>query len=333
MTVGEIAQFCTETVGDTSSELQDYAKRAIRLKYQTLYDAHAWRESFRVLDGVGVDPALGGSVFLPYDAEEVIYLALSYDGLSYSRLDYRERDWIDRFGSGAMTLPGNAPYFYRAENLAWPYLNPGRFTFTTSDQSPINVYIAGKDSNGFPVSESFVLTAAPSVPSSVSTSNNYSLVTTISKTGGTLSVQADFPASPIVLSSGAPDLIFTQVVLYPLPRFFDQNNNPLSLAVRLQVKLKADTLDDDMSVPRISHVWDALIEFTMSALYKRTRQLAKAQMSEQAAMSHVQAAVNVEKNQSESRQQVVPTTYERGNYLDLNGWYEPTSMDPFGGYG
>src|ERR1700745_4049491 len=98
MTLSDIATFTCETVGDTSSDMVDFAKRAVRLKYKTLYDTHAWRESFRVLDGIILDAALNGSVFLPYDCEEVIYLALSYDGQNYSRLDYRERDWIDRFG-------------------------------------------------------------------------------------------------------------------------------------------------------------------------------------------------------------------------------------------
>ena len=55
-----------------------------------------------------------------------------------------------------------------------------------------------------------------------------------------------------------------------------------------------------MSVPRISHIWDALIEFTLSSLYTRARNLTKADSREQKAIQHVQAAVNVEKNQSES---------------------------------
>jgi hypothetical protein len=47
-------------------------------------------------------------------------------------------------------------------------------------------------------------------------------------------------------------------------------------------------------------------------------------------MAHIQAAVNVEKNQSEFRQQVVPTVYELPYYID--GWYHrATSYNPFGG--
>jgi hypothetical protein len=101
--------------------------------------------------------------------------------------------------------------------------------------------------------------------------------------------------------------------------------------VQTQVKLKADALDNDMSVPRISHIWDALIEFTLSALYTRARQLTKADAREQKAIQHVQAAVNVEKNQSENRQQVVPTMYESGDYLGYygTGTYV-TSAYPFG---
>jgi hypothetical protein len=93
------------------------------------------------------------------------------------------------------------------------------------------------------------------------------------------------------------------------------------------VKIKADTLPNDLSVPRISHVWDALIEFTLSSLYTRTRQLAKADAREAKGMQHVQAAVNVEKNQSEFSQQCVPTIYQHADYLD-DAW-GPTSSYPF----
>jgi hypothetical protein len=336
MTVQDIADFACQTVGDISSDMLDFAKRAIRLKYATLYDAHAWRESMRTLEALPVDPALKGAIFLPYDAEEVIFLSLSRDAVSYMRLTYRERDWIERVTGPAFTLPGNLPWFYRSENLAWPYLNPGRFTFTTSDTAPFNVYIEGKDLNGYPVNESFILNAVPDpgnppnvIPGSVSTSNSYSVVTSLAKSGGTLSVRANAPANPVILQPGNPDLVFSQFVLYPAPLFFDSGNNPIPCYARIQVKLKADTLDNDMSVPRISHVWDALIEFTLSALYKKARQLSKAQASEQSAMQHVQAAVNVEKNQTEMRQQVIPTVYEQGDYLSQGAYV--TSSNPFGG--
>jgi len=317
--------------------MQDFAKRAIRLKYSTLYDAHAWRESMRTLEALPVDPALKGAIFLPYDAEEVIFLSLSNDGVSYARLIYRERDWIERLTGSLFILPGNLPWFYRAENLAWPYLNPGKFTFTTSDTSPFNVYIEGKDLSGYPVSESFILNAVPDpshppnvIPGSVATSNSYSIVTSLSKSAGTLSVQADAPASPVVMRPSSQGFVFSQFVLYPEPLFTDQNNNPIPYFVRIQVKLKADTLDNDMSVPRISHIWDALIEFTLSSLYKKARQISKAQASEQSAMQHVQAAVNVEKNQSEMHQQVTPTVYEQGDYLSQG--VDATSSNPFGGW-
>ena len=83
-----------------------------------------------------------------------------------------------------------------------------------------------------------------------------------------------------------------------------------------------------MSVPRISHIWDALISFTTSSLYRRLQQIQKAQASEQEAMEHVKAAINVEKNQSEMRQQAVPVIYESNDYLDRGGW--ATSSNPFG---
>jgi hypothetical protein len=320
MTIAQIAQYCTETVGDVSSEALSYAKRAIRLKYLTLYDAHAWRESMRVLEAVPVDPTLKGIIFLPFDAEEVIFMSISRDGLSYRRLIYRERDWIERTVAPTFSLPGNIPWFYRAENLAWPYLSPGKFTFTTSDSSPFTVYIEGRDANDHPVNESFILNASVNpdgtvTPMSVQSANSYSLVTSLSKTGGTLSVRDAATSRQIIMQTGSPDLVFTQLVLYPPPLFVQSDGSPYPVYVRLQVKLKADSLDNDMSVPRISHIWDALIEYTLSALYTRARQLTKANDREQKAIAHVQAAVNVEKNQSEHRQQAYPTIYEQADYL------------------
>jgi hypothetical protein len=320
MTVLEIADFTTKTVGDVSSEMVDFAKDAIRLKYKTLYDAHAWRESMRTLEGLIVDPTQKGSIFLPYDCEESIFLSLSRDGLNYTRLNYRERDWIERITGPIYSLPGNIPFYYRGENLAWPVLNPGKFTFTTSEVSSFTVYIEGKDTTGYPVNESFILqgTLNPdgSVnPKSVSTVNTYSVVTSLSKTGGILIVQPEV-GSQIIFPAAVSSMVFTQFILYPSPIFTHTDGSNWPLYARTQVKLKADSLDNDMSVPRISHIWDALIEFTLSALYTKARQLAKADAREQKAIAHVQAAVNLEKNQSESHQQVIPIIYESGSYLD-----------------
>ena len=337
MTVADIAQFCCETVGDISSEMLDYAKRSIRLKYQTLYDAHNWRESLRTYDIV-LDPNLNGALFLPYDAEEVIFLKLSRDGVNFARLNYRERDWIERVGGNQYSLPGNVPLFYRAENMAWPYIGPGKFTFTTTYTSPFNVYIEGKDSNNNLVNESFILNAAVQsnptgpdiiIPMSVTTANAYQIVTSLSKDGGDLKIQDEATSNPLILPAASSHLIFSQFVLFPPLIWTLPDGTPIPYSVRTQVKLKADTLDNDMSVPRISHIWDALIEFTMSALYKRARQVTKAQAAEQSAMQHVQAAVNVEKNQSENRQQVIPTVYEIGNYMG-SGYGAVNSLNPFG---
>jgi hypothetical protein len=338
MTLKDIAEFATETTGDISSDAVNYAKKAVRLKYATLYDSHNWREAMRFLDGKLLDPTLNGVVFLPYDAEEVIFCSLSYDGRSYVRLTYRERDWIERVATPMFALPGYTPWFYRAENLAWPYFSPGRFTFTTSEKSPFTVYIAGRDVNDYPISESFILqgTINPNQsvsPVSISTVNSYKLVTVLSKdvTETPLSIMAGNPAGTTVqMPQGLTELVFTQIVLTPPPIFQAADGSALSLYVRIQVKLKSDSLDDDMSVPRISHTWDALISFTTSSLYRRLQQVSKAQASEQEAMAHIAAAVNIEKNQSEFRQQAMPVAYESGNYLD--GYYErATSYNPFGG--
>ena len=337
MHLSQIAEFAAETTGDISSEALDYAKRAIRLKYATLYDSHNWRESLRLLDGMPLDPSLKGVFFLPYDAEEVIFCSMSYDGINYIRLNYRERDWIERFTYPAFNLPGNTPWFYRAENLAWPYPNPGKFTFTTNNQSPFTLYIAGKDSNNFAVSESFILQGisnppAPPANTSVTTVNSYASVTVLAKdvTQASVTISAGAPAAPLTMPPGATELIFTQLQLEPPPIGTNPDGSPLSIYIRTQVKLKPDSLDNDYSVPRISHIWDALVCFATGTLWKRMGQVAKYSSEEQIAMQHVKAAIQVEKNQSEFSQQAVPVTYETGDYL--RGWYQnrPTSWNPFG---
>jgi hypothetical protein len=331
MTLQQLADYCCRTTGDTSSEALEYAKDAARLKYSVLHDAHNWREAQRTVGPILMDPNLNGAVFLPYDAEEVIFLSISYDGTTFMRLDYRERDWLERFGSNMATIPGQNPFYYRSENLAWPSLNPGIFTFTSSDQTPITVYIEGRDANNFPISETFSLQGKVQpdnsiLPSSVSTAHSYATVTTLSKSSGTmpLTIAADITLS---MPSQLNELVFTQLRMAP-PPLFNQDGSS-GVWVRSQVKLKADRLDSDMSVPRISHLSDALIEFTLSSLYTKYRQLGKADAREQKAIMHVQAAVSIEKDQSEFRQAVVPVIYEQGDYLaEMVG--RVTSYRPFG---
>jgi hypothetical protein len=338
VTVAEIATFACQTTGDISSDAYDYAKRAIALKYATLYDSHNWREATRVVDGVIMNPALSGALFLPWDADEIVFLSLSYDSQNYIRLTYRERDWIERFVAPRFNLPGNTPWYYRAENLAWPELSPGNFTFTTIEPSPFNVYIAGRDANDFPISESFILQASKNPDgsvnaSSITTVNSYKLVTVLSKsvTSTVLSVTAGATGLKFQVAPAMTEFVFTQMVLYPAPIFFDTSGKAQNVYLRLEAKLKPDLLNDEMSVPRISHIWDALICFTLSSLYKRMHQMAKAKSEETDAMDHVKAAINVEKNQASFRQQVVPTVYESGNYLWGGYPHRATSWNPFAG--
>ena len=322
MTIQEIAEFAAEQTGDISSEALDFAKRAIRLKYATLYDAHNWRESMRIWDAFPLDSTLNGAFFLPADAEEVIFCSLSYDQRFYTRLDYRERDWIERSAPGSISLPGVLPWFYRSENLGWPVVPAGVFTFSSLNQNPFSIYIAGQDAQGFPISETFSLQSpSPGVAGSISTVNSYQIVTTLSKDVCDQPLTILSGAKTIKMSPGQTENIFTQIVLYPSPNF--------PAWVKIQVKLKPDNLDNDMSVPRISHIWDALICFTTSALWKRLQQVQKAQTDSSDGMEHLKAAVNMEKNQAEWFQQVQPVIYERGDYLPARG-VVPSSVNPFG---
>jgi hypothetical protein len=332
MTVLELATFATQTVGDISDETMDFAKRAVRLKYQTMYDAHAWRESMRLLDGYPLNPASNGHIFLPLDAEEVIFLSLSSDGQNYGRLIYRERDWIERFAQNAASATGNRPYYYRAENLAWPYLNPGQLTFTSYDTKLFILFISGLDNEGNTVQETYKMQAAinpdtTTNPAIVTTVNSFAQINVLSKGGTTmpLSILPQFPGAsdPVTIPASMSALVYTHLILYPAPATNQQ------LYYRVQVKLKPDPLDSDYSVPRVSHVTDALIEFTLAALYKKGRQLAKADNSEQKAIAHIQAAVQIEKNQSEMRQQVVPTLYDSGDYLNEGDYARVTSSYPW----
>lgn len=333
-TVSEICQYACETAGDISSEALDYAKRALRIKYDTLYLAHAWRESLRVIDAVPLDQSLNGVLFLPFDADEIIFLSLSYDGQYYVRLTYRERDWIERFATQIFMLPGALPWFQRGENLAWPHTNPGNIIFSTVNTTPFQVYIEGTDGIDHPYSESFILQATTNPDgsvtiASVTTQIAYKTVTVISKdaTDKPLWVASLNPTvTQIPMAPAQTEMVFTQIILTPPPVW---SANPVY--VRLQVKLKPDSLNNDYSVPRISSIWDALVCFTTGSMYRRLQQVSKAQEQEGEAMQHVTAAINKEKNQAEFRQQVVPMTYESGNYL--GGWWpHGDSANPFGGW-
>jgi hypothetical protein len=96
-------------------------------------------------------------------------------------------------------------------------------------------------------------------------------------------------------------------------------------------KLRADTLEDDLSVPRVSRLWNILISYTNAALLKRQRQFGKAQAETQEALQLVSSAVNEEKNQAAFRQQVVPVSYD-GNFFPWGSAAYPTTTYPWGGY-
>jgi hypothetical protein len=336
----DIIKFAASTVGDVSDEMIEFGRTALRLKYKTLYDSHLWRESLREISDQ-LDPSSGGSYFLPYDAEEVIFFSLSFDGINFNRLNYRERDWMERHGGARIALPGTAPTYHRAENLAWPYFGPGKFTFTSYDTGIFTLFIAGTDAaTGNMVNETYKMQAIvnPSDksvnPAVVTTTFSYQQVTALSKgvTNLPLLVVPQFPPgnAGISMTPGLPELIFTQLVLFPPPTLIDPNTgDPVIIPVRMQVKLKADVLGSDFAVPRISHIVDALTEFVLAAMYKKSRQLAKSDSCEQKAIAHIQAAVQIEKNQSEMRQQVVPTVYEVGDYMSEDRG-NVSSTYPFG---
>lgn len=334
MNVSEICSYACRTTGDISSDALTFAKDALRLKYQTLYDAHAWRESMRTMDGVMLDPTLNGAFFLPYDSEEIIYLSMGYDGINYTRLSYRERDWIERNLYPHYAVPGYVPWFYRAENLAWPAFNPGKITLTCTSSSPFLVYVSGYDLNNVPVSESFsmqgVVIGSTVNPSSVTTVNSYSLITALSKDTHTDYLQISDGTRTLRMPEGLGEFVFTQMVLYPLPAATLPSGGNRPIYLRVQVKLKADTLDNDLSVPRISHIWDALICWVTSQMYKRLGQITKYQAEEQISMEHIKAAVQVEKSQSEMRQQAVPIIYESGDYMRYYYGSGIWSGNPFG---
>lgn len=321
----DIVRYAAETVGDVSDEMMDFGRRAIRLKYQTVYDAHLWRESLRVIYSQ-LDPNLNGSFFLPYDTEEVIFLSISYDGSNFLRLNYRERDWSERNVGSMISLPGTVPFYCRGENLAWPYFGPGQFTFTSYDTGIFTLFIGGIETDtGNRVSETYKMQAIVNPgdlsvnPAMVTTVHSFEQISDLSKgiTSEPLLIQPQFPsdATPISMPPGQSELQFTQLVLTPSPIFSNGDSGSNVVYVRLQVKLKADTLGSDYSVPRISHITDALTEFVLASMYKKSRQLNKADNCEAKAMAHIQAAVQIEKTQSETRQQVVPIVYDAGDYL------------------
>jgi hypothetical protein len=299
MNLGEIVDFCCSTVGDIDQDSQDFARQAVRLRYQLLYGAHLWQES---IQGFTVSIADTDTFFLPLDSELIVFVVPVINGYKYPRLNYRERDWIEQNASASFSP---APfYFYRAPNRAMPTLAPGSLTFAVLDTTPINIYAAGKDTSGKSVAEKFLIsTSTPGTPATPVSAKSYSELTTISKDRSTYPVVVTAQDGTVAtMSPAATELVFTVGKLWPA----------LSGSADLWVgaKLRADTLDDDMSVPRISRLWNPLLSFTIAALYKRQRQLGKAQSEFQEASQMVQAAVGEEKNQAAFRQQVVPVIYE-----------------------
>ena len=325
MTILEIADLTTKIVGDIDSDTVAFAKQAIRMRYQILYGAHLWQESIQDYTFSLADT---DKFWLPVDAELIVWCVPFINNIKYSKLVYRERDWIENHAAIGPYFTNYGPipcYFYRAPNVALPTANAGSLTFSVLDTSPINIYIAGKDANGNAISEKFsASTSMPGTPSQPVSQNSYSVITTISKDASVYPVGVR--AADGTMASFSPTqsgLVYTQGVMWP----------PLVGTGTFYVgaKLRADQLDDDLSVPRISRLWNILISYTTAALLKRQRQFGKAQAETQEALQLVTAAVNEEKNQAAFRQQVVPQVYD-GNYFPWGSAQYPTTTYPWGGY-
>jgi hypothetical protein len=104
MTLADIATFACQTTGDISSDAYDYAKRAIRLKYATLYDAHSWREAQRVVDGTLLDPTLAACFFASPTPRRSFESELRR--ANYTRLTQSGTRLIERFAAPRFNLPG-----------------------------------------------------------------------------------------------------------------------------------------------------------------------------------------------------------------------------------
>ena len=325
MTIAEIADLTTKTVGDIDQDTVAFAKQAIRMRYQLLYAAHNWQEA---IQGFQINLTDTDSFWLPVDSELIMWVVPFINGIKYSRLAYRERDWIEQNAAIGPYFTNYGPipcYFYRAPNTALPTTDAGAVTFSVLDTSPVEIYLAGKDATGNQVSERFLVsTSMPGTASQPVSQNIYTLVTTISKG---LSVHpVDVTAADGTSARMSPtqsDLVFTQGTLWP----------PLvgSGTFYVGAKLRADLLDDDLSVPRVSRLWNILISYTTAALLKRQRQFGKAQTETQEALQLIQSAVNEEKNQASYRQQVVPQQYD-GNFFPWGSAQYPTTTYPWGGY-
>jgi len=312
-------------VGDTDSDTVAFAKQATRLRYALWYGTHCWQESIQDFSLTIADT---DTFWLPIDCELIVWVVPMINGVKYSRLAYRERDWIEQNAAIGPYFTNYGPipcYFYRGPNTALPTLNAGALTFSVLDTSPINIYVAGKDASGKAISEKLsASTAVAGTPSQPVSNNTYAIVSTLSKSASAYPVSVTAAdGTTATLSATQTGLVFTQGRLWP----------PLvgSATFYVGAKLRADLLDDDLSVPRVSRLWNALVSATTAALLERQRQFAKAQAKIQEAQQIMQAAVNEEKNQASFRQQVVPVQYD-GNFFPWGSAQYPTTTYPWGGY-
>jgi hypothetical protein len=325
MTLAEIADFATQTVGDIDQDTVAFAKIAIRLRYQLWYAAHNWQEAIQSFDLALADT---DRFWLPIDAELILWVVPFISGIKYSKLAYRERDWIETHAAIGPYFTNYGPipcYFYRSPNVALPSANPGSLSFSVLDTSPVQIYVVGKDATGNRLSETMLAsTSIPGTPSRPASQNSYASILTISKTASVYPVGVTASdGTSAQMTATQTELVFTEGRLWP----------PLvgTGTFNVGAKLRCQPLDSDLSVPRVSRLWNALISATTAALLERQRQFAKAQVKTQEAQAIMQAAVNEEKNQAAFRQQVVPQVYD-GNYFPWGSAQYPTSTYPWGGY-
>ena len=325
MTISDLSNYATQTVGDIDADSVAYAKQAARLRYQILYGAHLWQESIQDYSFTLADT---DTFWLPLDAELIVWVVPFINNVKYSKLAYRERDWIETHAAIGPYFTNYGPipcYFYRAPNVALPSANPGAIILSVLDTTPVTIYLAGTDSSGNQVSESLLAsTSLPGTPAMPVSKNTYSKLLTLSKSVSTNPVTVTAAdGTTAQMSPGQTELVFTQGVMWP----------PLqgSATFYIGAKLRADRLENDMSVPRVSRLWNILLSYTVAELLKRQRQWGKAQAMSQEALQLIEAAVKEEKNQASFRQQVVPQVYD-GNFFPWGSAQYPTTTYPWGGY-
>lgn len=314
--VGMRDYICAQ-LGKTDSETARQCELFLRARWREIWDAANWRDATCVFvkslepkRNVENDQTTGGHIVLPAEIGEVVSVRLG-NRTSGVQLQGSQQCAIMQMNPDAFTAVGSTTGFSVLNSLATYEIAPHeKLEFFSSDASDtgsiliqgdyFDATLAPGNINYIPERrhETVVLTGT----TSVSTVNDYDYVYSISKAASTGTISG---------KSGTSDTLMVQLYPEELSRSFlhimvHYNESDAAKFLYILGKRQFVDLRDDLSVPLIRGIDNALMALTTADMWQRMRQFSKKNDKLAEGMGLLQQAMATEQEQSGIVPMIVP---------------------------